>query len=68
MGLMILGIFLLVYGAFCIFIGLSKWGPIWKMAKIEGFKKILGETGTQIFISVWGVIALVIGVWLTFIY
>lgn len=67
MGLTILGIFLLIYGVFCLFIAITKWGPVWKMAKIEGFKKILGELGTQIFIGVWGAVALGFGIWLTFI-
>lgn len=68
MGLLVLGIFLLVYGLFCLAIGVLKQPKaVWNMAKIEGFKKILGEIGTQIFIGVWGAIALGIGIWLTFL-
>jgi len=68
-GLLVLGLVLLAYGLFCVVVGVSKKpGAIWTMAKIEGFKKILGEVGTQIFISVWGLIALGFGVWLTFLF
>jgi uncharacterized membrane protein YidH (DUF202 family) len=64
-GLFYLGIFLIVYGLFCLVIGLFKWpAAIWNMGKIEGFKKILGDLGTQIFIGVWGAIALGGGIWL----
>jgi fatty acid desaturase len=61
-----LGIALLVYGAFCIFAGLVKIPFIWNLGKIEMFKKLLGETGTQIFFVVWGLIALGFGIWITF--
>ncbi len=62
-GLFILGIFLILYGIFCLVIGIFKVpAGIWNMSKIEGFKKLLGETGTQIFIAVWGVIAVVGGI------
>ena len=37
---------------------------LWNMAKIEGFKKILGVIGTQIFLSVWGAAAVDVGIWL----
>lgn len=66
MGLTILGIVLLIYGAFCLLIGIIKFGAIWNMAKIQAFVKIMGDTGTRIFITVWGLIAAGIGVWLTF--
>jgi hypothetical protein len=63
MGLFILGIFLILYGLFCLIIGIFKApSGIWNMSKIEGFKKMLGEVGTQIFVGVWGVIAVVGGI------
>lgn len=63
MGLVVLGIFLIVYGLFCLVIGLLKAPKaIWNMAKIEAFKKILGELGTQIFIAIWGAAALAGGI------
>ena len=63
MGFVVLGIFLIVYGVFCLVIGLLKApAVIWNMAKIEVFKKMLGVIGTQIFLSVWGAAALVGGI------
>ncbi|MFP4365126.1 MAG: hypothetical protein ACLFR1_14785 [Spirochaetia bacterium] len=64
MGLLILGIVLIVYGVFCVFIGAVKFSPVWNMGKIQGFVKMLGEIGTQIFLVVWGLIAAGIGIWL----
>lgn len=65
MGLLILGIFLIAYGIFSLGIGLFKFpAAIWNMKKIEGFKKILGNIGTQIFLGVWGAASLGIGIWL----
>ena len=68
MGLLVLGIFLLAYGLLCLALGLLKQpAAIWNMGKIEGFKKILGVVGTQIFITVWGLASIGVGIWLTFI-
>ena len=65
MGFLVLGVFLILYGVFCILVGLFKFpAAVWNMAKIEGFKKILGVIGTQIFLSVWGAAALGVGIWL----
>lgn len=65
MGLKILGVVLLLYGALCLVLGISKKpAAIWDMGKIQGFRKILKDTGTQIFIGVWGGAALGIGIWL----
>jgi hypothetical protein len=62
-GLFILGIFLILYGLFCLIIGIFKAPEgIWNMSKIEGFKKMLGEIGTQIFLIVWGVLAVAGGI------
>jgi hypothetical protein len=61
-----LGIFLLVYGAFCLLLAIFKFPFLWNIGKIQGFVKLLGETGTTIFIGVWGVVALGFGIWLTF--
>ena len=63
--MLILAIFLLVYGVFVVFLALTKQpAKIWSMGKIQGFVKMMGETGTRIFFMVWGIAALVIGVWL----
>ena len=65
MGLKLLGIFLVLYGMFCLVVGLfKKPAAIWDMGKIQGFRKILKDAGTQIFLSVWGVAGLGIGIWL----
>lgn len=63
MGMLVLGIVLIVYGVFCGIIALFKIPVIWNMAKIQGFRKILGDVGTQIFITVWGLAALGFGIW-----
>ena len=64
-GLKILGMFLLLYGAFCLVLGiLKKPAAIWDMGKIQAFRKILKDLGTQIFVGVWGAAALGIGIWL----
>ncbi len=63
MGLVVLGIFLIAYGLFCLVIGLFKApAAIWNMSKIEGFKKVLGVIGTQIFLSIWGAAAIAGGI------
>ncbi len=64
--MLFLGIFLLVYGVACIVIGVFKFEPIWKLGKVQGFVKLLGETGTTIFFSIWGLIAIGFGIWITF--
>ena len=66
-GMLVLGIFLLVYGILCLSVGLLKAPKeIWDLDKIEGFKKLLGDVGTQIFLGVWGLAAAGIGAWLAF--
>ena len=64
MGLKLLGIFLVAYGIFCAASGIFKISAIWNMGKIQGFRKVLGDVGTQIFLSVWGAAALGVGLWL----
>jgi len=65
MGFIILGIFLIAYGVLCLVLGLFKApAALWNMGKIQGFRKVLKDVGTQIFISVWGAAALGIGIWL----
>jgi hypothetical protein len=64
-GMTILAIVLLLYGALCLALALfNAPAAIWNMGKIEGFKKLLGEVGTQVFLGVWGVAGIVLGVWL----
>lgn len=61
-GLAILGLFLIIYGLFVFFIAAKKPEAVWKMGKIQGFVKVLGEKGTVIFFFVWGTAAVVGGV------
>jgi len=57
-----LSIILIIYGLFCIIIGLLKPPFIWKMKKLEIMQKMLkGSRNLQLFIIVWGSIALIIG-------
>ena len=60
-----LGIFLIVYSLAVFWISFRKPAAIWKMGKIQGFVKILGESGTQVFFVIFGLAALGIGIWLT---
>ncbi len=62
MGMTIVIILLLAYGAFCVAVGLFKIPAIWDMGKIQGFRKYLGDVGTQIFLIVWGLASLALGI------
>jgi uncharacterized membrane protein len=59
--LLLLAIFLFVYGALVIAIAIFKPGSIWQMAKIQGFVKLMGDTGTRVFFIIWAIAALVGG-------
>ena len=61
-GLLVLGIFLILYGGFCVVSGIFKIPVIQNMGKIQGFRKFLGEIGTQIFFIVWGGASLGFGI------
>jgi hypothetical protein len=64
-GMTVLAIVVLLYGALCLALALFKApAAIWNMGKIEGFKKLFGELGTQVFLGVWGVAGVALGVWL----
>ncbi|MFA6617776.1 MAG: hypothetical protein WCT23_01750 [Candidatus Neomarinimicrobiota bacterium] len=58
-----LGIFLVLYGIAVFLIAALKPEKIWQMGKIQGFIKILGDIGTQIFFFIWGAAALGFGIW-----
>ena len=57
-----LGIILIVYSLFVFYITFAKPPKIWGMKKIQGFVSALTETGTVIFFTIWGLVALVIGI------
>ena len=63
-GWALLGILAFIYAGLVFFITIKKPDAIWNMAKIKGFRKALGEKGTVIFFYVWGVLAIILGVWL----
>ncbi len=60
----ILAIVLVVYAVVVVVIAVIKPESIWKMKKIEMFKKVLGDKGTEIFFYIWALLALGIGIWL----
>jgi len=59
-----LAIFLIVYGIAVYLITAFKPKKIWNMGKIQGFVKIMGSAGTQVFFYVFGGASLGIGIWL----
>lgn len=58
-----LGIFLVLYGIAVYLIAALRPEKIWQMGKIQGFVKILGETGTRIFLFIFGGASLGFGIW-----
>ena len=62
--LALLGIALVAYAAFVIYVALKKPPKIWDMAKIRLFRKALGEKGTVIMFWVFAAISLGFGIWL----
>ncbi|WP_422486466.1 hypothetical protein [Gudongella sp. DL1XJH-153] len=58
------GILAVVYAAAVVVIAVVKPEKIWNMKKIELFKKVLGDRGTEIFFYIWALIFLVLGIWL----
>jgi hypothetical protein len=63
-GLALLGIVLILYGIFVVYLTIKKPTSIWDMSKIKFFRKVLGEKGTEIFFYIFALAAAVIGVWL----
>jgi hypothetical protein len=58
----VLAIILIIYGIICIAIGLLRPPFIMNMKKIKVIEKVMGKTGTIIFILVFGIAALVAGI------
>lgn len=63
-GYALLGILAFIYAGFVFFITFKKPPAIWNMAKIRGFRKVLGEKGTVIFFYAFGLLAVALGFWL----
>lgn len=55
-------IVLIVYGVLCLFIGLLKPPFIWNMGKFKVMEKMFGKKGLVIFVIVWGLIAIAVGI------
>ncbi len=60
----LLGILALAYGGLVFFIAIKKTPAIWDMAKVRGFRKVLGDKGTEIFFYIWGVLFVALAIWL----
>lgn len=58
-----LGLLAFVYAAFVVYIALKQPPKLWEMAKIRGFRKVLGEKGTVIFFYIFAVIVVGLGIW-----
>jgi hypothetical protein len=67
MGLVILGVFCMLWAVATSYIALAKPEKMWKMGKIQGFVQMLGETGATILFLVLAAGMAVLGVWLTFL-
>lgn len=63
-GLALLGIFLILYAIVVVVLPVKKPKSIWDMAKIQWFRKALGERGTVILFYVIAAVALGLGIWL----
>ena len=60
----LLGILALIYAAVVFYITAKKPPAIWNIAKIEMFKKLLGEKGTVVFFYAWGAGFFALAIWL----
>ena len=59
----IFGTILMIYGLFCILIGVLKLPMIWNMKKLRIMAKMFkGERNLQLFIIVWGLVIATIGI------
>ncbi|MDY0236899.1 MAG: hypothetical protein RBR71_12805 [Gudongella sp.] len=58
------GILAVIYAVAVVVIAVVKPESIWNMKKIEMFKKVLGDKGTEIFFYIWALIFLFLGIWL----
>jgi hypothetical protein len=54
-GWLIFAIVLWVYAVAVLVIAAIKPDAIWNLAKIQGFVKLMGDTGTRVFFVVWAI-------------
>lgn len=59
-----LSIFLIVYGILVLYLVLTKSNLLFKNIKMKMFQKLFGEKGTYIFILIFGLISLGVGIYL----
>ena len=60
-GIDYLGIFLILWGASTLLVGLLRPKRLWEIGKIQGFVTLFTERGTTIFFAVVGLLAIVGG-------
>lgn len=60
----LLGLLAFAYAGMVIWLTLKKPEKLWNIAKIQGFVKVLGLRGTEIFFYVWALLAIGLGIWL----
>lgn len=58
-----LGLLAFIYAIAVVAIAIKQPQAIWDMAKIRGFRKVLGEKGTVIFFYIWAAIFVGLGIW-----
>ena len=67
MGLVIVGIFCMLWAVASTIIAIARPKGLWESGKIAGFVKMLGNTGTTVMILVISAGMGFLGVWLTFL-
>ena len=60
----LLGLLAAIYVVVVVWIAWKKPPAIWDMAKIRGFRKVLGDQGTVIFFYVWAGLFVILAIWL----
>lgn len=60
----LLGVLVLCYSAFVIYLTVKKPDNIWKIKKIQAFEKALGKKGIEIFFYIWALLFIALGIWL----
>jgi hypothetical protein len=63
----VLGILVLAYGLVCVIAGFSKLPLLGDLSNVQVFVNSLGVAGTQVFVVVWGLLVVGLGIWLAFI-
>lgn len=60
----LLGILAIIYSAVVFILAVKKPPKIWEMGKVKFFRNLLGEKGTVIFFFIWGILFIILGIWL----